>query len=137
VRIQIYAKAMADITFEQAAQWGLPKFREKFPIGRIPVPDIDGDTIQESVVIAEFPEDPSRTLAAREHTARERAHPHACPDSRHLAKGAIPSRLRSRRHVCASSILPGSAWHDLMEAYQAVWRMLVSDTQLSVGIPAS
>jgi len=57
VRMQIYAKGIADITFEQPADWGLPKFREKFPIGRIPVLDIDGDTIPESEVIAEYLEE--------------------------------------------------------------------------------
>src|SRR6267154_778573 len=57
VRMQIYAKGITDITFEQPADWGMPKFREKFPIGRVPVLDIDGDTIPESEVIAEYLEE--------------------------------------------------------------------------------
>jgi glutathione S-transferase len=52
--MQIYAKGIADIAFEQPEHWGMPKFREKFPIGRIPVLDIDGDLIPESEVIAEY-----------------------------------------------------------------------------------
>ena len=58
VRMQIYAKGITDIAFEQpAADWGMPKFRERFPIGRIPVLDIGGDTIPESEVIAEYLEE--------------------------------------------------------------------------------
>lgn len=58
VRMQIYAKRITDISFEQpAADWGMPKFRERFPIGRVPVLDIDGDTIPESGVIAEYLEE--------------------------------------------------------------------------------
>ncbi len=57
VRMQLYAKGMADVAFEQPADWGMPKFREKFPIGRVPVLDIDGDTIPESEVIAEYLEE--------------------------------------------------------------------------------
>ena len=57
VRMQIYAKGIADIVFELPEHWGTPKFRERFPIGRIPVLDIDGDTIAESEVIAEYLEE--------------------------------------------------------------------------------
>jgi len=71
--MQIYAKAIAGITFEQPADWGLPKFRDRFPIGRIPVLDIDGDTIPESAVIAEYLEEtcPEPTLLGS--TPRENA----------------------------------------------------------------
>jgi glutathione S-transferase len=58
VRMQIYAKGIADIVFEGPGEhWGLPKFRERFPIGRIPVLDIDGDMMPESEVIAEYLEE--------------------------------------------------------------------------------
>lgn len=57
VRMQIYAKAITDIAFELPAHWGLPRFRDKYPLGRIPVLDIDGDLIPESGVIAEYLED--------------------------------------------------------------------------------
>jgi glutathione S-transferase len=54
VRMQIYAKSIPDIAIELPEHWGMPKFRERFPIGRVPVLDIDGDTIPESEVIAEY-----------------------------------------------------------------------------------
>ena len=55
VRMQIYAKGITDIVFEQPGEhWGMPKFRERFPIGRVPVLDIDGDLMPESEVIAEY-----------------------------------------------------------------------------------
>ena len=57
VRMQIYAKGITDITLEQPADWGMPKFRERFPIGRVPVLDINGDAIPESGVIAEYLEE--------------------------------------------------------------------------------
>jgi glutathione S-transferase len=57
VRMQIYAKGITNIAFEQPADWGMPKFRERFPIGRIPILDINGDTIPESGVIAEYLEE--------------------------------------------------------------------------------
>src|SRR5689334_16562811 len=57
VRMQIYAKGISDITFEQPEHWGFPKFRETVPIGRIPALDIDGDTIPESEVIAQYLEE--------------------------------------------------------------------------------
>jgi glutathione S-transferase len=74
VRMQIYAKGVTDITFEQPADWGTPKFREKFPIGRIPVLDIDGDLMPESEVIAEYLEAiyPEPSLLGT--TPRETAH---------------------------------------------------------------
>ena len=74
VRMQIYAKGVTDITFEQPADWGMPKFRDRFPIGRVPVLDIDGDTIPESGVIAEYLEEiyPEPSLLGT--TPRETAH---------------------------------------------------------------
>jgi glutathione S-transferase len=74
VRMQIYAKGITDITFEQPADWGMPKFREKFPIGRVPVLDTDGDMIPESEVIAEYLEEiyPEPSLLGS--TPRETAH---------------------------------------------------------------
>ena len=57
VRMEIYAKGITDITFEQPADWGMPKFREKFPIGRVPVLEIGGDLMPESEVIAEYLEE--------------------------------------------------------------------------------
>jgi len=74
VRMQIYAKGMAGITFERPADWGLPKFREQFPIGRIPVLEIDGDTIPESAVIAEYLEEIGPEPSLLGTTARENAH---------------------------------------------------------------
>ena len=100
VRMQIYAKGITDIAFEQPADWGMPKFRERVPIGRIPVLDIDGDLIPESEVIAEYLEEiyPD-AFAAGNHSARERPYPHACPHGRHLHHKqhvhAVPSDRRS------------------------------------------
>src|SRR6267154_987311 len=56
VRMQIYAKGIKGIVIELPEHWGLPKIRERFPIGRVPVLEIDGDgdTIPESEVIAEY-----------------------------------------------------------------------------------
>src|ERR1700722_14667810 len=54
VRMQINAKGITDIVFELPEHWGMPQFRERFPIGRIPVLDIDGDMMPESEVIAEY-----------------------------------------------------------------------------------
>ena len=74
VRMQIYAKGITDITLERPATFGTPEFRQQFPIGRIPVLDIDGDMIAESEVIAEYLEaiypEPSMLGA----TPRETAH---------------------------------------------------------------
>ena len=74
VRMQIYAKGIADIVFELPEHWGMPKFRERFPIGRVPVLDIDGDLIPESEVIAEYLEEvyPKPPLVGT--TARATAH---------------------------------------------------------------
>ena len=74
VRMQIYAKGITDIVFELPEHWGMPKFREKFPIGRVPVLDIDGDLIPESEVIAEYLEEiyPEPSLLGT--TPRETAH---------------------------------------------------------------
>ena len=47
VRMQIYAKGLTDIVIERPADFGTPKFRERLPIGRIPVLDIDGDLMPE------------------------------------------------------------------------------------------
>ena len=74
VRLQIYAKGITDIPFERPPNFGMPKFREDHPIGRIPVLDIDGDMMPESEVIAEYLEsiypEPSMLGA----TPRETAH---------------------------------------------------------------
>jgi glutathione S-transferase len=76
VRMQIYAKGISDITLERPASFGTPKFREDFPIGRIPVLEIDGDTIPESEVIAEYLEEiypePSMLGATPRETAQIR-----------------------------------------------------------------
>ena len=52
VRMQIYAKGITDIVIEVPEHWGMPKFREKFPIGRVPVLDIDGDACAWSDAVA-------------------------------------------------------------------------------------
>jgi glutathione S-transferase len=74
VRMQIYAKGITDIVFELPEHWGMPKFRERFPIGRIPILDVDGDMLPESEVIAEYLEEiyPEPSLLGV--TARETAH---------------------------------------------------------------
>jgi glutathione S-transferase len=74
VRMQIYAKGISDISLELPEDWGMPKFRERFPIGRVPVLDMDGDMIPESEVIAEYLEDiyPQPSLLGA--TPRETAH---------------------------------------------------------------
>src|SRR5438045_3047934 len=74
VRMQIYAKGISDISIELPEHWGMPKFRERFPIGRVPVLDIDGDMIPESGVIAEYLEAiyPEPSLLGA--TPRETAH---------------------------------------------------------------
>jgi glutathione S-transferase len=74
VRMQIYAKGLTDIVIERPAEFGTPKFRETFPIGRIPVLDIDGDMMPESEVIAEYLEEihPEPSLLGA--TPRESAH---------------------------------------------------------------
>ena len=74
VRMQIYAKAIGDIDFELPEHWGMPKFRERFPIGRVPVLDIDGNLTPESEVISEYLEElyPEPSLLGI--TPRENAH---------------------------------------------------------------
>ena len=76
VRLQIYAKGITDIVLERPASFGMPKFREDHPIGRIPVLDIDGDMMPESEVIAEYLEaiypEPSMLGATPRETARIR-----------------------------------------------------------------
>ncbi|MBI3676764.1 MAG: glutathione S-transferase N-terminal domain-containing protein [Proteobacteria bacterium] len=74
VRMQIYAKGIKDIIFELPEHWGMPKFRERFPIGRVPVLDIDGDLIPESEVIAEYLEEIYPEPSLKGITPRETAH---------------------------------------------------------------
>lgn len=74
VRMQIYAKGITDIVLERPSDFGLPSFRKRLPIGRIPVLDIDGDLMPESDVIAEYLEQiyPEPSLLGA--TPRETAH---------------------------------------------------------------
>ena len=74
VRMQIYAKGITDIDFELPEHWGMPQFRERFPIGRIPVLDIDGDMMPESEVIAEYLEEIRPEPSLLGITSRETAH---------------------------------------------------------------
>jgi glutathione S-transferase len=74
VRMQIYAKGITDITIERPPHFGTPKFREEFPIGRIPVLDIDGDMMPESEVIAEYLEEVYPEPSMLGATPRETAH---------------------------------------------------------------
>ncbi len=75
VRMQIYAKGIGDITLERPATFGMPEFRQQFPIGRIPVLDLGGgDTIAESEVIAEYLEEIYPEPSMLGATARETAH---------------------------------------------------------------
>lgn len=74
VRMQIYAKGITDITLERPATFGTPQFRERNPIGRIPVLDIDGDLMPESEVIAEYLEEVYPTPSMLGATPRETAH---------------------------------------------------------------
>jgi glutathione S-transferase len=74
VRMQIYAKGITDITLERPASFGTPKFRQDFPIGRIPVLDIDGDMMPESEVIAEYLEEIYPEPSMLGATPRETAH---------------------------------------------------------------
>ncbi len=74
VRMQIYAKGITDIALERPASFGTPKFRQDFPIGRIPVLDIDGDMVPESEVIAEYLEEVYPTPSLLGATPRETAH---------------------------------------------------------------
>jgi glutathione S-transferase len=75
VRMQIYAKGLTDIVLERPADFGMPAFRERAPIGRIPVLDLGGgDLMPESEVIAEYLEEvyPEPSLLGA--TPRETAH---------------------------------------------------------------
>lgn len=74
VRMQIYAKGITDITLERPPHFGMPKFREDHPIGRIPVLDIDGDMMPESDVIAEYLEEIYPEPSMLGATPRESAH---------------------------------------------------------------
>jgi glutathione S-transferase len=74
VRMQIYAKGLTDIALERPPHFGMPKFREENPIGRIPVLDIDGDLMPESEVIAEYLEEIHPEPSMLGATPRETAH---------------------------------------------------------------
>jgi glutathione S-transferase len=74
VRLQIYAKGITDITLERPADFGTPAFRQRLPIGRIPVLDIDGDMLPESEVIAEYLEEIYPEPSMLGATPRETAH---------------------------------------------------------------
>jgi glutathione S-transferase len=74
VRMQIYAKGLIDIATEQTPFYLTQKFYEDRPLSRIPSLEIDGDTIPESAVIAEYLEEiyPEPSLLGS--TPRENAH---------------------------------------------------------------
>jgi glutathione S-transferase len=73
--MQIYAKCITNIVFELPPEdWGMPKFRERFPIGRVPILDVDGDMLPESEVIAEYLEEIYREPSLLGTTPRETAH---------------------------------------------------------------
>lgn len=74
VRMQIYAKGLTDIVIERPTDFGMPSFRQRLPIGRIPVLDLDGDLMPESEVISEYLEEvyPQPSLLGA--TPRETAH---------------------------------------------------------------
>jgi glutathione S-transferase len=74
VRMQIYAKGISDIAIELPENWGMPIFRERFPIGRVPVLEVDGDAIPESAVIAEYLEATHPEPSLLGATPRESAH---------------------------------------------------------------
>jgi glutathione S-transferase len=74
VRMQIYAKGITDIAIELPASFFTPEFRRQFPIGRIPVLDIDGDMMPESEVIAEYLEEIYPEPSMLGATPRETAH---------------------------------------------------------------
>jgi len=74
VRMQIYAKGLADIATEQTPFYLTQKVYEDRPLSRIPSLEIDGDAIPESAVIAEYLEEiyPEPSLLGS--TPRENAH---------------------------------------------------------------
>ena len=74
VRMQIYAKGITDIEIVRPATFGTPQFRQDYPIGRIPVLDIDGDAMPESDVIAEYLEEIYPEPSMLGATPRETAH---------------------------------------------------------------
>jgi glutathione S-transferase len=73
VRMQIYAKGVTGVSIELPEDLGMPKFLERYPIGRIPILNTDGDVIPESEVIAEYLEEtyPEPSLLGR--SSRETA----------------------------------------------------------------
>lgn len=74
VRMQIYAKGISDIELVRPETFGTPQFRRDFPIGRIPILDIDGDMMPESEVIAEYLEEVHPEPSLLGATPRETAH---------------------------------------------------------------
>lgn len=74
VRMQIYAKGITDIALARPETFGTPQFRRDFPIGRIPVLDIDGDMMPESDVISEYLEQIYPEPSMLGTTPRETAH---------------------------------------------------------------
>ena len=74
VRMQIYAKGITDIELVRPATFGTPQFRKDFPIGRIPILDIDGDMMPESEVISEYLEEVFPEPSLLGSTPRETAH---------------------------------------------------------------
>ena len=74
VRMQVYAKGLTGIAIEEPPTYFTPKFYQDHPIGRIPFLEIDGETIPESAVIAEYLEElyPEPSLLGA--TPRENAH---------------------------------------------------------------
>ena len=74
VRMQIYAKGL-DIALERPSTFMTPKFREDFPIGRIPILELDdGAAIAESEVIAEYLEEMFPQPSMLGTSPRETAH---------------------------------------------------------------
>ena len=57
VRMQIYAKGLADIAIEPPPTYGAAKFYEDHPLGRLPLLEIDGEAVPESEVIAAYLEE--------------------------------------------------------------------------------
>ena len=74
VRMQIYAKGIADIPLERPAAFPTLVWRETSPLGRIPVLELSpGDVIPESEVIAEYLEEVYPTPRLLGATPRESA----------------------------------------------------------------